>query len=1122
MWRLANRQKQPGALGGVKKFLDAPASMSACAVEIPIESDDAVAAGAVGGLVSEGVRSMELWWDGDRKNLDVVIAAGEHNMEPYRQAFSIMYPSANFRPLRHSVPKWYDERFPYHYFDVSWRHGHFAGTVQDAQWFTSQLASAIQINRYAWVQAVWCTRDLSKYMMWHANAFERAKTANQENAEFTNNMQLIGEDIQNKMQGPHVILSVRGLCDFGAAELDADYSVRSVQAIGGRSLEDNHDIPEDELYAAPESSAHDDGILTGGTDGIGILPFEGVVSEYDHLVKNRYSYKLMWQPDGDTIKVAGRNVGKQRASLFAGRMLPDPFETLRNAITHYAAPNIRGKYTDRASLPFMILKPPELITLTRLPDSKTRNVTATRGVVIPVMQLNAVGFNMGFFQSTTPDMTIEEYRAIYGRAVVSADVEAFVVSKADFSSHIYAPGATGSGKTSVIKCFAKHMEMANIYAFMPRNKTVSELRAAGYRHLYDLDGSKTLDELDLGFKNAFIYFDPKGDDSERFVRMCEPESIREKRVRYLDPIKTGFSINPLELPPHAKADRESLVTLYVGHFTDMVAAWYGDPGTFIRMGRILKVFMQYLYLHNDNPTLLDIYTMVSQLQADENYLKVIYEDMGQPTSVLQKALESVAGLDSKAFDPLLNRLEAFSIDPLIARTFAVKHSTVSFDDLIEPGSYTIVRFSESDLPKAFVTMAMQTFVLHLWHAIEKRSTLKSEEDRTQVVLALDEFQQLKDIGALGIIIEQARSKGLGLILSHQNLKQLPDDLLSKIMGNFGLQMAGKLEGADAGRLGTAWDPRFKAELTEQISSQPKYRWTARATAAPGKEQPLPMQFWTHFNAASGGVLQSNITDDEWEEFRKAEKRRYTPKAEDIDTIHDSHNEWMKNLDVKFVHQGEWKILVALLNGPRKLKQLTLLFDGTHRDEISTLCKKMIKQKMLVQDNTDYSMSDYARKMWFNMNPAAIGKTADIRECMQRCVQHHLSKNHFIGVAGQKVKKDRNRTDLVAYDYLDFKSISIEVESKSEAASHRHQVVKNILKWPELNMHKCEVWSFNDLIQEIYDDQMEIEAEKKERGEPHNLDILNNVSIHVLKEEAYPGQPAETTQSSEPNSEPMQE
>ena len=73
-----------------------------------------------------------------------------------------------------------------------------------------------------------------------------------------------------------------------------------------------------------------------------------------------------------------------------------------------------------------------------------------------------------------------------------------------------------------------------------------------------------------------------------------------------------------------------------------------------------------------------------------------------------------------------------------------------------------------------------------------------------MVLALDEFQKMKGISVLETMISQARSKGLGLILAHQSLKQLDENELSNITTNFGIQMAGHLEGNDAQRLASAW------------------------------------------------------------------------------------------------------------------------------------------------------------------------------------------------------------------------------------------------------------------------------------------------------------------------------
>ena len=73
----------------------------------------------------------------------------------------------------------------------------------------------------------------------------------------------------------------------------------------------------------------------------------------------------------------------------------------------------------------------------------------------------------------------------WGEMAKSKDAGAAVVSPTDFANHLYVVGASGSGKTSLIRLLAKHLEAWN--------------------------GNGV-------FRNAFIYVDPKGDDSHKFVR----------------------------------------------------------------------------------------------------------------------------------------------------------------------------------------------------------------------------------------------------------------------------------------------------------------------------------------------------------------------------------------------------------------------------------------------------------------------------------------------------------------------------------------------------------------------------------------------------------------------------
>ena len=81
---------------------------------------------------------------------------------------------------------------------------------------------------------------------------------------------------------------------------------------------------------------------------------------------------------------------------------------------------------------------------------------------------------------------------------------------------------------------------------------------------------------------------------------------------------------------------------------------------------------------------------------------------------------------------------------------------------------------------------------------------------------------------------------------------------------------------------------------------------------------------------------------------------------------------------------------------------------------------------------------------------------------------YLKKEAFVALASQKIRKDRDRTDLVVYDYDNRMPISVEIESTAEVQSHPEHVRYNMTKWPRLGFEQCHVWSKNPKIAQIFD------------------------------------------------------
>jgi len=611
-------------------------------------------------------------------------------------------------------------------------------------------------------------------------------------------------------------------------------------------------------------------------------------------------------------------------------------------------------------------------------------------------------------------------------------------------------GGTGSGKTTLLRIIAKHLETSN---------------------------------LNESFPNSFIYLDPKGDDSLKFIQQCDKQSIKHHNVHFLDPIETDFSINPLELPKYNPSERQETVSRYVGYFMDILKEWYNQQQSFVQMERIFRVLLFYMYQNNDAPTFLDMYDIIINIQEEqEKFLQIMFKALGMPESeAMKQALTSIATLRPESFVPLLNRVEQFATDPILKKVFCVRHGTVSFEDLIKPHQYTIVRISSLHLAHHVQPLAIQAFVIKLWFTIQERAArIKNEQDRNPVILALDEFQIVSDLHVLPMILSQARSYRLGLLLSHQTTAQISDSLLEEITGNCGTQLAGRISGKDASKLANIWDPRFSKEIQQQLASQEDYRWTIKMRAAPGEEQPTPLQFWLHH--------PPTINEDEQflHDFISNQKILYgNDKTESsFETDNSSilyqkqieKNRWLRYITVPLPEKEQWQIMAVLYKkGPLQLTEITEQVKADARDGVMLILKRMAENGIVEKDdstrNVKYFLSKKTIEDYFTFDDSKIGTAEDIPRVTQKVIKNYLDKGVFITMASQEIKKDKYRSDMVGYHYDEEKSISIEIESASELASHPEHARLNMEKWRDMGFDMCHCWSESKKLSEIYDFQV---------------------------------------------------
>ena len=141
--------------------------------------------------------------------------------------------------------------------------------------------------------------------------------------------------------------------------------------------------------------------------------------------------------------------------------------------------------------------------------------------------------------------------------------------------------------------------------------------------------------------------------------------------------------------------------------------------------------------------------------------------------------------------------------------------------------------------------------------------------------------------------------------------------------------------------------------------------------------------------------------------------------------------------------------------------------------------RMVEKKMLnvVDDenrNAKYFLSENTKSKYFKSDSTEIGTSDDIPYLTEKAVNSYLSKGYFLTLADRSVKKDEDRTDLIAYSCDTDKAISVEIESAAELTSHPEAARKNMVKWPEMGFAAYHGWATTNRLKEIRESQIEKE------------------------------------------------
>ncbi len=339
------------------------------------------------------------------------------------------------------------------------------------------------------------------------------------------------------------------------------------------------------------------------------------------------------------------------------------------------------------------------------------------------------------------------------------------LTEEDRRRHLYIIGQTGTGKSNLLKEMAKQ----------------------------DVRNGKGL-----------CVIDPHGDFAEDVLTAVPKE--RAEDVVYFDPsdMERPFGLNMLEYDPAHPEQKTFVINEMINIFDKLYdLKQTGGP-----------MFEQYMrnamLLIMDDPETGSTLMEISKVLADEEFRKMKLSKCQNPivrdfwTKEAEKAGGEAALANMVPY--ITSKLTTFIANDMMRPIIAQQKSSLDFQDIMNNGKILIINLSKGKIGEINSHLLGMIMVGKLLMAALGRVDVPQEE-RKDFYLYIDEFQNVTT-DSISQILSEARKYRLDLILAHQFIGQLSEEISKAVFGNVGSMASFRVGPEDAEFLEKQFAPIF--------------------------------------------------------------------------------------------------------------------------------------------------------------------------------------------------------------------------------------------------------------------------------------------------------------------------
>lgn len=307
---------------------------------------------------------------------------------------------------------------------------------------------------------------------------------------------------------------------------------------------------------------------------------------------------------------------------------------------------------------------------------------------------------------------------------------------------------------------------------------------------------------------GFAVIDPHGDLATKILPFIPEHRLQD--VVYFNPADTNFPIafNPLEVTDPAM--KGHIASEVVGVLERMFGYSWGP-----RLEYILRYTLLAL-LDYPHATMLGITRMLTDKAFRQKIIKQIQDPVVKNFWVTEFASwnEKFA---SEAISPVLNKVGAFTANPLIRNIIGQPKSAMNIRELMDQGKILIVNLSRGQVGEDNAATLGALMVTKIQLAAMSRAS-QDMELRVPFYLYVDEFQNFAT-NSFAVILSEARKYGLNLTVANQYVSQLTPEVRDAVFGNVGTMMVFRIGADDGAYVAKYFEPIFTAQDLINLNNQ---------------------------------------------------------------------------------------------------------------------------------------------------------------------------------------------------------------------------------------------------------------------------------------------------------------